>query len=85
MNILDFLALLQRQNITLSVEGDRLHYTAPPEVITDELQNNLVSYQSEILALLHWKERLQGMTPLELPADYPRSGTQTYRGQCHVL
>ncbi|MBD1911607.1 MULTISPECIES: non-ribosomal peptide synthetase [unclassified Leptolyngbya] len=32
----------------------------------------------------YWKETLQGITPLELPTDYPRPATQSYSGQSHT-
>lgn len=35
--------------------------------------------------LSYWRKTLQGVTPLELPTDYPRPATQAYRGQQHSL
>jgi len=38
--------------------------------------------QGEVLErqLRHWRERLAGVTPLELPTDYPRPALVSYRG-----
>jgi len=43
-------------------------------------------FSGEVLEqhLAYWKETLQGITPLELPTDYPRPATQTYSGQSHT-
>ncbi|TGZ14392.1 hypothetical protein DV517_58750 [Streptomyces sp. S816] len=36
-------------------------------------------------ALDHWRTRLAGLTPLELPTDHPRPDTPGGRGDAHVL
>lgn len=35
--------------------------------------------------LAYWREQLAGVSPLELPTDYPRPAVQSYRGAVHSL
>jgi amino acid adenylation domain-containing protein len=35
--------------------------------------------------LAYWKQRLAGVSPLQLPTDYPRPAVQSFRGASHFL
>src|SRR5208283_4086935 len=48
----EFLLQMDRLNVTLSADGDRLRCSAPSGVITPDLQNELAARKAEILRFL---------------------------------
>ena len=52
MNIVDFLSYLRQLNITISVEGERLHCNAPEGILTPELQTKISQRKAEIITFL---------------------------------
>jgi amino acid adenylation domain-containing protein len=52
MNIAEFLANLQAQDIKLWVENDKLRYNAPKGQFTDELRQRISEYKPEIIRYL---------------------------------
>ena len=65
LSTVEFLSYLRSLNVKLSANGDRLRFTAPPEVITRDLRNELVARKREMISFL--KEA--SLTSLsELPA-----------------
>ena len=49
---LDFLAHLHRLDVKLRVDGDALHYDAPPGALAAGLRSELVRRKGELLACL---------------------------------
>jgi amino acid adenylation domain-containing protein len=80
------LAVLVRElGILYGEEADRL-----PE--TEASYLDFVRWQEEMLAgprgeqlAEHWRRRLAGAPPLELPADHPRPAVQSFRGVTRTL
>lgn len=64
----EFLSRLRSADIKLWVEGDRLRFSAPPDVLTPELREELTARKSEIIALLH---ELQSFTQTDKPSLAP--------------
>src|SRR5262249_27378672 len=80
------LAVLVRELGILYGEGDGYL----PETEADYL--DFVRWQEEMLAgprgeqlAEHWRQRLDGAPPLELPTDHPRPAVQGFRGETRTL
>ncbi|HEY0607043.1 MAG TPA: amino acid adenylation domain-containing protein [Herpetosiphonaceae bacterium] len=52
MTITEFLALLQRQGITLRVDGDRLRYRGTTQSLTPEMHAQIAARKAELIAAL---------------------------------
>lgn len=52
MNLVEFLKDLLQQNVELSIDGERLRYQGPKEVLTPTLLNKIRQHKAEILQLL---------------------------------
>ena len=52
MNLDQLLADLRRSEITLSLEGDRLHYHTRPGLLTPELRTAIVERRTELIEWL---------------------------------
>lgn len=50
--IIEFILHVRSLNVSLSADGDKLHYSAPPEVMTSELLDELAARKAEILSFL---------------------------------
>ena len=56
MNTRTLLTILQNNNIRIWAEGDKLRYSAPPDILTQELLAELMQRKTEILAFLSFSE-----------------------------
>ncbi len=52
MSVVDLLTRLQRQEIRLWLEGDRLRFSAPPGALTQELRDEIGQHRAEIITVL---------------------------------
>jgi NRPS condensation-like uncharacterized protein len=73
-NIADFLGNLEKQDIKVWVEGDRLRCNAPKGLLTPELRNELANHKSAIISYL--QQKAQAFSENKLPAIYPVSRDQ---------
>ncbi|MCW5316912.1 amino acid adenylation domain-containing protein [Nostoc sp. KVJ3] len=70
MNIAEFLKDLLQQNVELFLDGERLRYRGPKEVLNIPLLNKIKQHKTEILQLLN-----QGFhTPKSYPLSYGQQG-----------
>jgi amino acid adenylation domain-containing protein len=98
--IAELLGALDRLDVRVALEGDRLRVNAPKGVLTDTLRTQLAERKTEIIEFLrgrarptvderaliaYWTEHLKGAPPLlALPLDRPRPAIQTFQGAVHV-
>ena len=68
-----FLSDLYRQGVSLSAEGDNLRCSAPEDVFTDALREQLQTRKAEILAFLNQAAQQTGIATTAIPA-VPRNG-----------
>jgi amino acid adenylation domain-containing protein len=52
LSTVEFLSYLRSLNVKLSADRDRLRFTAPPEVVTPELRDELVARKTELINFL---------------------------------
>ena len=52
MNLVEFLQNLSANNVKLWVDGDKLHYSSPQNVLTPALLTRIKQYKAEIILLL---------------------------------
>ncbi|HEX6292022.1 MAG TPA: condensation domain-containing protein, partial [Herpetosiphonaceae bacterium] len=78
MTTAEFLALLQDQGITLRVEGDRLRYRGPKEVLTPEIHASIAARKAELIAALQSERtpRAAGPRPASRDRALPLSFAQ---------
>ena len=63
MTVTDFLTDLRKRDVALWLDGERLRCSAPPNVLTPELQAELARRKPEILASLRAAQRRPGGPP----------------------
>ena len=74
MNTSELLSRLEDLGIRLWAEGNRLHYEAPPGVLSPELRAQLIQHKAEILELLLKAEEVSRSKP---PPLRPFSRSET--------
>ena len=72
MTVTDFLSDLRKRDVALWLDGDRLRCSAPPKVLTTELQAELARRKGEIVASLRAAQKRPGGPPPLTPV--PRTG-----------
>ncbi|MCP4251652.1 MAG: hypothetical protein GY778_31835 [bacterium] len=80
MNAVELVADLQRRDVVLSTNGDRLRVDAPAGALTPALRATLRACKGDLLSLLQWRDsttrtRQSGVpaaviTPDDLPAEW---------------
>ena len=77
MTVAEFLTDLRKRDVALWLDGDRLRCSAPPNVLTAELQAELARRKPELLASLRAAQRRPGgpppLTPVARTGPMPLS------------
>ncbi|MDX6694354.1 MAG: hypothetical protein QOF02_1957 [Blastocatellia bacterium] len=81
MNTLEFLSCLRSAGVTLSLEGERLRYSAATGALTPELRQELSARKSELIAFLRMAQtatsvKSQRLEPVSRDAALPLSFAQ---------
>ncbi|MGL4498257.1 MAG: condensation domain-containing protein, partial [Planktothrix sp.] len=77
MNTVDFLSYLRQLNITISVEGERLHCNAPEGILTPELQTKISQRKAEIITFLQQSHSTYSpLIPISRTKNLPLSFAQ---------